>query len=97
MEKRSNLEQFLLFSVIVLLGSHVKTGIRFSLRDKWLFQIYEVEITRVDCTAGVGVLRQVFVSSCVHLFHLLLNFALISFKTRGPRWPCITYRITRLV
>ena len=27
----------------------VKTGIRFSLRDKWLFEITEVEITRVDC------------------------------------------------
>ena len=27
----------------------LKTGIRFSLRDKRLFEITEVEITRVDC------------------------------------------------
>ena len=27
----------------------VKTRIRFSLQDKWLFEVTEVEITRVDC------------------------------------------------
>ena len=44
--------QFLLFSTILcyrLLDFHVKTGTRFSLRDKRLFEISEVEITRVDC------------------------------------------------
>ena len=46
-------EQFLLFSPIfcyLMLDFYVKTRIRFSLRDKRLFEITEVEITRVDCT-----------------------------------------------
>ena len=45
-------EQFLPLSTIfyyLLLDFYVKTGIRFSLRDKRLFEITEVEITRVDC------------------------------------------------
>ena len=45
-------EQFLLLSTIfsyLMLALDVKTRIRFSLRDKWLFEITEVEITRVDC------------------------------------------------
>ena len=46
-------EQFLLFSTIfccLLEDLRVKTGTSFSLRDKRLFEISEVEITRVDCT-----------------------------------------------
>ena len=45
-------EQFLPFSTIfhyLILDFYVKTGIRFSPRDKRLFEITEVEITRVDC------------------------------------------------
>ena len=45
-------EQFLPLSTIfyyLILDFYVKTGIRFSLRDKRLFEIIEVEITRVDC------------------------------------------------
>ena len=45
-------EQFLLFSIIfccLLVDLCVKTGTRFSLRDKRLFEISEFEITRVDC------------------------------------------------
>ena len=45
-------EQFLLLSTIfsyLMLDIYVKTRIRFSLRDKRLFEITEVEITRVDC------------------------------------------------
>ena len=45
-------EQFLILSTIFwyrMLDFYVKTGIRFSLRDKRLFEITEVEITRVDC------------------------------------------------
>ena len=44
-------EQFLLLSTIfcyLMLDFYVKTRIRFSLRDKRLFEIIEVEITRVD-------------------------------------------------
>ena len=45
-------EQFLLFSTIfcnLILDFCVKTRTRFSLRDKRLFEITEVEITRIDC------------------------------------------------
>ena len=45
-------EQFLPLSTIfyyLMLDFYVQTGIRFSLRDKRLFEITEVEITRVDC------------------------------------------------
>ena len=45
-------EQFLLLSTIfcyLMLDFCVKTRIRFSVRDKRLFEITEVEITRVDC------------------------------------------------
>ena len=44
-------EQFLPLSTIfyyLMLDFYVKIGIRFSLRDKRLFEIIEVEITRVD-------------------------------------------------
>ena len=45
-------EQFLLSSTMfyhLMLDFYVKTRIRFSLRDKRLLEITEVEITRVDC------------------------------------------------
>ena len=45
-------EQFLLLSTIfcyLMLDFYVRTRISFSLRDKGLFEITEVEITRVDC------------------------------------------------
>ena len=45
-------EQFLILSTIfcyLMLAFFGKTRIRFSLRDKRLFEITEVEITRVDC------------------------------------------------
>ena len=45
-------EQFLLLSTMfcyLMLDICVKTRIRFFLRDKRLFEITEVEITRVDC------------------------------------------------
>ena len=46
-------EQFLPLSTIfyyLMLDFLVKTGIRFSFREKRLFEITEVEITRVDCS-----------------------------------------------
>ena len=48
-------EQFLLVSTIfsyLMLDFYVKTRIRFSLRDKQLYKITEVEITRVDCISN---------------------------------------------
>ena len=38
----------------------VKTGTRFSPRDKQLFEIIEVEITRVDCTYADNTRNTVF-------------------------------------
>ena len=35
--------------LLLMLDFYVKTRVRFSLRDKRLFEITEVEITRVDC------------------------------------------------
>ena len=55
-------EQFLLLSTIfcyLMLDFYVKIRIRFSLQDKWLFEITEVEIKRVNCT-----LIYVFLNSC---------------------------------
>ena len=49
-------EQFLhLFTIFcyLMLDFYVKTRIRFSLRDKRLFDITEVEITRVHCNLYV--------------------------------------------
>ena len=54
-------EQFFLFSTIfcyLLLDFHVKTGTRFALRDKRLFEISEIEITRVDYTCILWISRQ---------------------------------------
>ena len=51
MEKIAPEEQFLLLSTIfcyLILDFYVKTRIRFSFRGKRLFEITEVEITRVD-------------------------------------------------
>ena len=45
-------EQFLPFSTVfcnLILDLCVKTRIRFSLRDKQIFEITEAEITRLDC------------------------------------------------
>ena len=52
MEEIAPGEQFLPLSTVfyyLMLDFYVKTGIRFSLRDKRLFEITEVEITRVEC------------------------------------------------
>ena len=56
-------EQFLPLSTIfyyLILEFYVKTGIRFSLRDKRLFEITEVEITRVDCISSDGHFSEVY-------------------------------------
>ena len=46
-------EQFLLLPIIfcyLMLDVYVKTRIRFSLRDKRIFEMTQVEITRADCS-----------------------------------------------
>ena len=54
-------EQFLPLSTIfyyLMLDFYFKTGIRFSLRDKRLFEITEVEITRVYCIIPLQRVKQ---------------------------------------
>ena len=54
-------EQFLLLSTIfcyLMLDFYVKTRISFSLRDKQLFEITKVEMTRVDCRCGLYLSQQ---------------------------------------
>ena len=53
-------EQFLPLATIfcyLMLDFYVQPGIRFSLRGKRLFEITEVEITRVDCSCSEGAKR----------------------------------------
>ena len=53
-------EQFLPLSTIfcyLILDFYVKTGVRFSHRDKRLFEITEIEITRVDCNLKISCLN----------------------------------------
>ena len=78
-------EQFLPLSTIfcyLMLDFCVKTGIRFSLRDKRLFEITEVEIARVDC---------IFLKSIqahkIHLFtskYPFFNYSAIRNTDQGP-------------
>ena len=42
----------------LMLNVYVITGIRFSLRDKRLLEITDVEITRVDCIYILGVFTE---------------------------------------
>ena len=60
-------EQFLLFSTIffnLILDFCIKTRTRVSLRDKRLFEITEVEITRVDCIISSPEHEVLMVSYC---------------------------------
>ena len=49
MENGRNFSPYPHIFCYLMLDFYVKTGIRFSLRDKRLFEITEVEITKVDC------------------------------------------------
>ena len=63
-------EQFLLLSTIfcyLMSNFYVETRLRFSLRDKRLFEITEVEITRVDCTY---IVIDLLLSVCSYLYIL---------------------------
>ena len=67
-------EQFLLFSTIfcyLMLDFYVKTRTRFSLRDKRLFEITKMEITRVECSFTR-------LACCAYLHSLSRSFLFIS-------------------
>ena len=88
---RVTYEQFLLFSTIfcyLLLDSHVKIGTIFSHRDNRLFEISEVEITRVDCSlSGPENLRPVVVD--------ILSFFMNAFcLTEKMAINCINVNVT---
>ena len=66
-------EQFLSFSTIfsyLMLDFYIKTRIRFSLRDKRLFEITEVEITRVNCS-----FNEYLVTDLVQIWHANLELS----------------------
>ena len=68
-------EQLFLFSTVfyyLLLDIHLKTGTRFSLRDKRLFEISEVGITRVDCF--VSALSLEIIIYCISVCCISLNY-----------------------
>ena len=68
-------EQFLPLSTIfyyLMLDFYVKTGIRFSLRDKQLFEITEVEITRVDCIFFRFTILILFIFPTENIYRYLL-------------------------
>ena len=59
-------EQFLLLPTIFcyrMVDLYVRARIRFTLRDKRLFEIIEVEITRVDCIFNIVLFFFFFVTS----------------------------------
>ena len=80
-------EQFLLLSTIfcyLMSDFYVETRIRFSLRDKQLFEITEVKITRVDCTAFLEtvVIKLTFLHN--H-YYLIVKFCTMHFVQTGFR------------
>ena len=77
----------------LMLDFYVKTGIRFSLRDKRLFEITEVEITRVDCSCiqssyGHGSIirmqnfKEFYVS--IKSVHILANICFVQTNSSHP-------------
>ena len=71
-------EQFFPLTTIfyyLMLDFCVKTGIRFSLRDKRLFEITEVEITRVDCILSHNLARGTTDDFATVPFHHLFLFS----------------------
>ena len=73
-------EQFLPLSTIfyyLMLDFYVKTGIRFSLRDKRLFEITEVEITRVDCRNFVPVYSDIQLRLMLLLYNAILDIMIL--------------------
>ena len=73
MEKGGNIapeEQFFRLSTIfcyLVLDFYVKIRIRFSLRDKRLFEIIKIEITKVDCI--LKYFMQIFCIRHKHAYH----------------------------
>ena len=84
-------EQFLLLSTILcylILDFYVKTRIRFSLRDKRLLKITEVEITRVDCKINWSVRKIVLprIIQTSKIFHCLILYC-----------HCVSHAVLQLV
>ena len=71
-------EQFhLLFTIFsyLMLDFYVKTRIGFSLRDKRLFEITEVEITTVDCSLEQFLFFSHFSSPLITLLYTVFRMA----------------------
>ena len=82
-------EQFLLLPTVfcyLMLDFFVKTRIRFSLRDKQLFEITKVEITRVDCT-----------QNHFHIHSAFSELSLLPSSTSCEVLSCFMANIYRLI
>ena len=98
---RSNFSPLSTIFCYMILDFDVKTGIRFSLRDKRLFEITEVEITRVDCISSLLPLlqcllklRQVYVNSYVVLCNHTKNAFVIERKV--CKCTCLSIRTNQV-
>ena len=60
----------------LLLALHVKIGTRFSLPDKWLFEVSRVKIMRVDCMFSWRNKKNIFLISPLILSYALTHFRL---------------------
>ena len=90
-------EQFLLLSTIfsyLMLDFHVKKRISLSLRDKRLFEIPEVAITRADCILKLTREREGPVFLVESIF-LLLFFSVIAKSTGGVCTNLLIMKLTK--
>ena len=96
-------EQFLLFSTIfcyLFLDFHVKIGTRISLRYKRLFEISEVEITRVDYIVFSETVDQVekaklsFKEFITHEYEpRVFRPIMLPGKALFPSWLCLFFLV----
>ena len=59
--------------IYMLLDFHVKTGTSYSLRDKRLFEISQVEITRVDRMSSITVIFDTENKSNLRYYQILVK------------------------
>ena len=68
----------------LILDFYDKTGIRFSLRDKRLFEITEVEITKVDCVKYASQDHPAHINSLFRIILTLPNHRTLTLHPWNP-------------
>ena len=79
--------------LLPVLRFQCKTGTRFSLRDKWLFETSQVEITRVDSRCDA---RQVQCRSQLYKEALLQMTAVCSIQLQQTIYICLQAHIVSI-